>query len=77
VWERSFGVEIGTLDNPGWSLKVDLTDTPLAGWAFDRRETHRTEHDGVVCWVEEAQFNAACGPLNPGGDDRHVPRLGA
>ena len=23
-WEHSYGVKIDTLDNPGWSLKVDL-----------------------------------------------------
>jgi hypothetical protein len=22
-WEHSYGVAIGTLDNPGWSLEVD------------------------------------------------------
>jgi hypothetical protein len=26
-WEHSYGIEIGTLDNPGWSLRVDLKDT--------------------------------------------------
>ncbi len=26
-WEHSFGVKIETLDNPGWSLVIDLTDT--------------------------------------------------
>lgn len=28
-WEHTYGIEIGTLDNPGWSLKVDLTDTDV------------------------------------------------
>ena len=60
-WEHSYGVEIGTLDNPGWILKIDLKDAPRP---FDRLETHRTEDDWVVCWLEEASFHAACGPLN-------------
>lgn len=28
-WEHSYGVIIDTLDNPGWKLTVDLTDTLL------------------------------------------------
>jgi hypothetical protein len=27
VWEHSYGIEIGTLDNPGWSVRIDLTGT--------------------------------------------------
>ena len=23
-WEHTYGIAIGTLDNPGWSLSVDL-----------------------------------------------------
>jgi hypothetical protein len=33
-WEHDHGIEIGTLDNPGWSLKIDLRGTPLEGRAF-------------------------------------------
>ena len=28
-WEHTYGIEIGTLDNPGWFLKVDLTHTDI------------------------------------------------
>ena len=28
-WEHSYGIEIGNIDNPGWYLKVDLTETDL------------------------------------------------
>jgi len=33
-WEHNHGIEIGTLDNPGWSLRIDLRGTPLEGKAF-------------------------------------------
>jgi hypothetical protein len=26
-WEHDFGVQIGTLHNPGWTLRIDLTGT--------------------------------------------------
>ncbi|MGP3934424.1 Imm53 family immunity protein [Nonomuraea sp. KM88] len=36
-WEHGYGITIDTLDNPGWRLKIDLVDTPLAGVSLDRR----------------------------------------
>ena len=63
-WEHSYGVSIDTLDNPGWRVRIDLQGTALAGRPFKRTETHRTESDWVVCWVESDQFHAACGPQN-------------
>lgn len=32
--EHAFGITIETLDNPGWTLKVQLTDTKLEGATF-------------------------------------------
>ena len=63
-WEHSYGVAIDTLDNPGWSVQIDLTDTPLDGRSYSRQETHRTEHDWVVTWIANGQFHVACGPGN-------------
>ena len=63
-WEHDYGVDISTLDNPGWRLKINLEGTPLSGRPFVRLETHRTDDDWVVCWVEKSCFHAASGPLN-------------
>jgi hypothetical protein len=63
-WEHSHGVTIDTLDNPGWTVDVDLADTPLSSRPYDRAETRRTEDDWLVSWREEARWRAACGPLN-------------
>jgi hypothetical protein len=44
-WERSFGITIETLDNPGWAVRIDLAETRLAGPAVragpDRSLTRR------------------------------------
>jgi hypothetical protein len=34
-WEQTYGISITTLDNPGWSLKVALTDTDLSDRVFE------------------------------------------
>lgn len=30
-WEHAYGIQIDTIDNPGWSLKIDLLETSLEG----------------------------------------------
>ena len=63
-WEHEFGIKIDTLDNPGWTVEVSLTGTPLESLQVERREVHRSEDDWCVSWVEDGTFNAACGPAN-------------
>ncbi|MDJ0951259.1 MAG: immunity 53 family protein [Alphaproteobacteria bacterium] len=63
-WEHSFGVKIETLDNPGWSVDVDLTETDLEGVPFETIKIDRTEHDWIYCDLREGKFFAACGPQN-------------
>ncbi len=66
-WEHTYGVSIGTLDNPGWRLEVDLRDTPLDGVPFDEvKDNYDHERDWMRCWIEGAVFNGACGPLRLG-----------
>jgi len=35
-WEHRYGYKIETLDNPGWAIKIDLTDTALNNLEFER-----------------------------------------
>ncbi len=65
-WEHGDGITIETLDNPGWSVKINIEDTVLAGLAYERSEIHRSEDDWCSTWVAELTFHAACGPTNLG-----------
>lgn len=62
-WEHSYGVTISTIDNPGWSLKVELEGTQA-----DSRELPRLKHnydhetDWWTCWTEDNEFHGAGGP---------------
>lgn len=63
-WEHAFGIAIGTLDNPGWTLKINLQDTelqykPFAVLSIDNDDD---KDDWVYCEVEEGIFHGACGP---------------
>lgn len=63
-WEHEWGVTIGTLDNPGWTVKISLEETDLADRAYARQQITRGEHDWVMAWTSEKTFHIACGPGN-------------
>lgn len=65
-WEHGQGISISTIDNPGWSVKIDLELTPCEGRSYERAELDRGVHDWHHTWVNQNAFHAACGPLNLG-----------
>ena len=64
-WEHRYGVQIQTLDNPGWMLDVDLVGTGLEDRPFPPEPLEqRSETDWIHCRIENRQFRAAGGPTN-------------
>lgn len=65
-WEHSFGVKIETLDNPGWTLEIDLQETELAERSFEplSRGNSEDDSDWIHCKVEKAKFTATGGVNN-------------
>lgn len=63
-WEDQWGVTIGTLDNPGWSLRIDLIGTRKENATLEKTMIERTEQDWIFYWTADHQFHAACGPEN-------------
>lgn len=67
-WEHQNGVEIGTLDNPGWFLKIDLLDTNLSGKIFPSIEYgvgnngETSGNNWITCKTVNDQFVARGGP---------------
>ena len=62
-WEHQYGVKIGTLDNPGWSVTIDPIATGLETLPFEVVEDrYDDEVEWLRCWVENAKFQCACGP---------------
>lgn len=62
-WEHQYGVSIGTLDNPGWFLHVDLTGTALESKNFVVVKDLDAEAEWMHCRVENGVFEAHCGPI--------------
>lgn len=63
-WEHEFGVKIETLDNPGWSLHIDLTGTSLERKSFIKIRQDITEDNWIHCWVADNKFQGGGGPQN-------------
>jgi hypothetical protein len=63
-WEHSRGIHLGTIDNPGWSLRVNLQDTELEKKIFQKIEIERSEHDWLFCKVNNNIFDGVCGSTN-------------
>jgi hypothetical protein len=57
-WEHQYGVEVGTLDNPGWSVTVNVSETALEGKPFAEREHglgDKATTDWFRLWVEDGR----------------------
>lgn len=67
-WEHSWGVRIGTLDNPGWCIDIDLHGTPLEGKTCREhsygigQNAENIGEDWLVCKVEQSVFKGYGGP---------------
>ena len=62
-WEHQYGICIDTIDNPGWSLTVDLYDTELEKAEFSKIKIN-SDKGWMTCWVENQKFEGRCSPDN-------------
>jgi hypothetical protein len=63
-WQEEFGIKISTLDNPGWSLKIDLRRTNLLVKDFSEVKREISEIDWIVARKTDSVFEAFGGVLN-------------
>lgn len=63
-WEHNYGLRIDTLDNPGWSLEIDLMETHWESLLvpFSRKEIDT--NSWLQYKVGEGKFQGACDPLS-------------
>ena len=65
-WEHSFGIDITTLDNPGWRVRINLAGTALEDQPFAPVTRETSEHEWLNCRVQEKVFECACGAYQLG-----------
>jgi hypothetical protein len=59
-WEHEFGIEIETLDNPGWRVEVDVGRSLMS----QSTSCDRSDSDWVRCSVKDGRFVGSGGPGN-------------
>ncbi|MCK7627472.1 immunity 53 family protein [Streptomyces sp. RS10V-4] len=64
-WEHEYGIRIETLDNPGWSVEIDLDETALSGVTLDRTEVAEGA-SWLQAWSDGSVFHLRCGPADLG-----------
>jgi hypothetical protein len=67
-WEHEFGVKINTLDNPGWTIEIDLEGTGIEERPFAERaygvgdDAGQSGDEWLHCMIDEGKFKGAGGP---------------
>jgi hypothetical protein len=61
-WEHAYGVKIDTVDNPGWSVVIDLARTPLADAQFVELKDLEAGDEWIHCVVNDRRFQGHGGP---------------
>ena len=58
-WEHYYGVQIGSLDNPGWWIQIDIVDTSLEKKKFETIHNYISDDDWVYCKVMDGRFEGS------------------
>ncbi len=57
-WEHSFGIKISTIDNPGWSVKIDLKETNLENMKVEHVLIENSEDDWYAYKIDNSKFES-------------------
>lgn len=55
-WEHMYGVKIGTADNPGWHVTIDLADTDLENLEMETEVIGNGDDDWFFYKVKNKQY---------------------
>ncbi|MFF4837155.1 Imm53 family immunity protein [Streptomyces sp. NPDC001315] len=61
-WEHEFGVRLASLDNPGWSIEVDLLGTAAEARLMPKQRTDDDRGRWMIAWSDGEMFRASCDP---------------
>lgn len=63
-WEHSQNFTITTIDNPGWSVTINLTGTKLEEKQFSIVEMENNDTDWLYCTIKNQHFQGDGGVNN-------------
>ena len=62
IWEHGSGIHISTLDNPGWTVKINVRGTSSESLPFDEVNIDNGENDWLRCSMRDGAFWGAGDP---------------
>jgi hypothetical protein len=63
-WEHEYGIDIKTVDNPGWYVTINLIGTECEDYPFLPIRTNKDEMNWYFCLRRNNNFEASGGPCN-------------
>lgn len=61
-WEHQHGVDIKTLDNPGWNIAIDLRETDLSELEITYELVKKSEDDWYGVSIEKSRYESLGDP---------------
>ena len=61
-WEHEYGIHIETLDNPGWSVVIDLSNTEIEDFEIQYTLLENSDFDWIAYSVSNKTFRGVGSP---------------
>lgn len=58
-WEHMYGIKITTIDNPGWSVTIDVTGTKIESLEISYILIEKSDNDWVGYSIVNKKFTGA------------------
>jgi len=55
-WDEIHCIKIETIDNPGWLVRIEISDTELVNKPFSEVDIDISESDWIMCRIKGGQF---------------------
>jgi hypothetical protein len=63
-WEHGEGISISTLDNPGWTVVINVADTELDHIEVDKVRVELSDTDWLIYEIRDGKFIGRGGAQN-------------
>lgn len=60
--EHTYGISIGTIDNPGWTVEIDLRSSRFSLMCERELQIDHSDKDWMNCKIRDAKFSGAGDP---------------
>ncbi len=55
-WEHEHGIDIQTLDNPGWLVKIDMKETIFENKTLEKFSINKGDEDWLSYYIKDGVF---------------------